>query len=100
MKDAGEEEWLDKWRRKQWRWAAKLLNQQSHKWASKTLLWDPVIHTHRQAERARKRPKKRWSDDFDGFLKDNGVQTCWKSAAKNMAAWQDMEDSFIEWCRL
>ena len=36
LEDAGQEEWLDQWRRKQWRWAARLATSGKHKWAFKT----------------------------------------------------------------
>ena len=99
LEDVGQEEWLDQWRRKQWRWAAKVVHSAKHKWTYKTMLWKPELHSNRPASRAQRRPKKRWSDDFCQFLEAEGVQVSWMEAASSSTAWHDMEDSFEAWAK-
>ena len=100
LEDAGQAEWLELWRRRQWKWAARLVVSEQHIWACKTLLWDPVVHSRRPASRAQSRPRKRWSSDFCQFLEHEGVTTPWDQYVKDPQAWLSMEDSFVIWCRL
>ena len=100
LEDAGQEEWLDQWRRKQWRWAARLVTSGKHKWAYKTMLWNPALHSNRPASRAQSRPRKRWSDDFCQFLEAEGMQMPWLEAVADTPKWSALEDSFVRWCRI
>ena len=101
LEEAGQEDWLDVWRRRQWRWVHKLVQQQSHKWAAQALMWDPVLHTQRRAGRLPNRPKKRWKDDICHFLQAKDQTIGWLDLAKsNGDAWLELEDAYVQWCKV
>ena len=39
LKAAGQKEWLTIWRTRQWNWARKLVNEDSHKWSATATKW-------------------------------------------------------------
>ena len=89
MVAAGQEDWLTMWRRKQWRWAGKLIQSQHHKWSYAALGWNPQLQNSSGAKRARKRPLKRWEDDLEKFTPD------WRRLAADDTKWMEAEDAFV-----
>ena len=96
-KTAGLQEWLTAWRGKQWRWARKVVTGDSKKWSNTSLHWSPQLHTSRVSVRAQARPKKRWTDDVQGYLDELNITQPWKDVAKIEEIWADLEPGFLTW---
>ena len=90
------EDWVTTWRRKQWRWAGKVVQRSTNKWSYKALRWNPAVDSTNACGRARARPRKRWEDDFNAFLQHNGKGGDWTNHARADAEWKDMEDAFVK----
>ena len=94
---AGLQEWLTAWRGKQWRWASKVVTDGSKKWSNTSLHWSPQLHTSRVSVRAQARPKKRWTDDVQGYLDELNITQPWMDLAKIDEFWADLEPGFLTW---
>ena len=94
---ANQDEWLMQWRRRQWRWAGKLMKPVLHKWSQKVLKWSPLLHGRRGVHRAQARPLKRWDTDLKDFLADQAVGGTWQDLAQDTAKWAECESSFVKW---
>ena len=104
LKKLSIENWVTKVRRRQWRMATRLIRQSKDRWSRLVLEWDPEIHfdgTRPKAHRKQSRPKKRWEDDFNHFLKtvfeDTGKS--WQHYAQDLEVWTKLEDQYAkgEW---
>ena len=91
------EDWLTTWRRRQWRFAGKLLRTDYHKWSNEALMWDPILHGRHEARRRQARPQKRWDDDFTKFVSAHKPDTTWKALAIDGPKWRALEKSYVEW---
>ena len=99
LRDCSIEPWLTQWRRRKWRWAAKVMEEGSDKWTKLATQWQPWLHTTRPAGRRQARPKRRWEQDFIDFLSSRGVMEVgqtWRELACNAEAWRSFEDEFAK----
>ena len=99
---AGQSEWLDIWRRRQWRWASKLATADAHKWSATASLWQPVLHSSCPRGRAQARPKKRWDQDIVAFLAEE-LHTCspeWFEQAQDNEQWMKLLDRYAAFMEL
>ena len=94
---AGLQEWLSSWRSKQWRWARKVVTDGRKKWSNTALQWNPQLHASRYSARAQARPKKKWTDDVQGYLSNLGITQPWEDLAKIGEIWEDLEAGFLTW---
>ena len=94
---AGIQEWLTTWRKKQWRWAQRVITDGCKKWSSTALQWCPQLHTSKSGCRAQARPKKRWTDDVQGYLSDLQITQPWQEIAHMKDIWADLEPGFLMW---
>ena len=97
LKKAGQEEWLDTWRSRKWKWACKLMTHDTAKWSADCTLWQPYVHSKHLCRRARARPKKRWAQDIEDFLKKElpDEKQGWKSLARDETAWKTLTSRFV-----
>ena len=93
--ELGMQEWLTTWRRRQWTWAQKLVKNGGHKWSHKALEWSPFLHASRGGVRPQARPKKRWSDDINGYLNAKGISEPWTQLAAKSETWTELENDFL-----
>ena len=68
LKQAGQREWLQVWRQRQWKWACALQSRHSHEWCAIATAWKPLLHTRAPSNRPQARPRKRWHEDFETLL--------------------------------
>ena len=73
---------------------------------SAILRWNPELSTRYRINRAIGRPKKRWEDDINGFLKQefedtknpiessNQTNKTWISIAKDRGSWALLEEAY------
>ena len=89
------DDWSTLWRKRQWRWAGKLLHKSHHKWSYRVLLWDPPADCGNGGRRMRARPRKRWEDDLKQFLKSIGKDGSWEEVATLLEEWRALEGQFL-----
>ncbi len=94
---AGLQEWLTMWRTGQWRWARKVVTDGRKKWSHTALQWCPQVHASKSSFRAQARPKKRWTDDVQGYLSDLGITQPWEELAQMGDMWAGLEPGFLTW---
>ena len=103
LKAAGQKEWLTIWRTRQWNWARKLVNEDSHKWSAIATKWQPPLHSRQPSGRLQSRPRKRWEQDLVEFLavwRPNSCET-WQELAARKDEWEELKDDFDNYsCRL
>ena len=88
--------WIVTWRRKVWRYAARVAAMSPDKWASKVLTWRAEEDARARGRRPG-RPQLRWSDEINSFLRDRGHHsegTGWLVHACEHDLWSSLEDIF------
>jgi len=93
------DDWCTLWRKRQWRWAGKLIQQSHHKWSFKALFWEPVVDCTNGCRRSRARPRKRWDEDIKSFLHSQGKDGPWREVAASPNDWRALEDNFVSYWR-
>ena len=92
------EDWITTWRRRQWRWAGKVVQSSEHKWTSAALAWQPPYDCSGCGVRAQARPRKRWGEEFQVFLDaryGGGVEN-WIDLAKEKGKWKELVEDFVK----
>ena len=97
LKAAGQKEWLATWRTRQWAWAGKLFTKDETKWSAIATRWQPLLHTRSQKGRQQGRPRKRWDQDIENYLKSKypDKDDDWKVQANYEKQWQEDSDHFV-----
>ena len=101
LKAADQPEWLNLWRRRQWKWAGKLMQQGGGRWSQVVLDWQPNLHSSGGGSRAQARPRKRWEQDISIFVAAHfdDASVDWKSLATQSETWAELAGKFEEfWC--
>ena len=98
LKKAGQSEWIQTWRRRQWKWACKLVTEDAEKWSCIATTWQPRFHSSLPCGRAQSRPRKRWDQDIVDFLAIEFPDNCesWLLQAKNKVQWMEKVEKFVE----
>ena len=68
------DDWVTEQKRRKWRWARKVATENTIKWTTTSLLWDPTADPRFLARRQRGRPTKRWDDDIIQHIYDHTQQ--------------------------
>ena len=68
--------WLETHRRMKWRLAMRIASLPDQRWAKKAATWNPGLSTKHQTNRPVGRPKKRWEDKINDFLKPEETEDC------------------------
>ena len=97
LQKANLEDWGTLWRKRQWRWAGKLIQQSRHKWSLKALQWEPVVDCTNGARRSRARPRKRWDDDMKSFLTSRNMDCAWQVVAASSTQWGALEAEYLQY---
>ena len=61
--------WIDTQRTMEWRLATRIASHPKTRWTTEAAKWNPGLSIGAKASRAVGRPKKRWEDDINKFLK-------------------------------
>ena len=68
-----------------WDWAGHVARRTDNRWTSRITFWKP-----RETQRNRGRPRKRWRDDLDSFLKH------WHRVAQNVAQRRSVGKAYVQ----
>ena len=60
----GVDDWITHQRRRKFRWAGRVISDDTSKWTHKALMWDPTLDPKYSAIRRQARPRTRWTDDL------------------------------------
>ena len=98
LEKAGLSQWTMQWRTRKWRWAQKLLADTNNKWSRVATSWDPLLHSNYPRARRQARPKKRWEEDFEDFLRKAFPEEDrqWRELAKDRQWWLSKEEAFAK----
>ena len=69
------EDWTTLYLRKKWRRAARVAQQPDDRWSRLVVQWDPEVTHPRRAKRPQKRPRTRWDDDINAYLRHCNNET-------------------------
>ena len=87
-----------------WRSAMRIASLPDERWAKKAAKWNPGFSTKRQTTRPVGRPKQRWEDEINDFLKSDETgetkgneiknNDTWIKVAKIREIWKVMESEY------
>ena len=92
--------WVEKTKKRKWRFAANLYSGGGEqKWSHVALEWSPPIHHDTIRPTARRnptRPNLRWTDELHNFVKNNlRPERCWNEVCSDPNFWKKCEDQFV-----
>ena len=98
--------WIELHSRTKWRMAPSIVFLNDKRWNKRVFDWHLGLDTSIRAGRQIGRPKRRWEDDLNEFLKMEGSQektkndlmnnNSWMAEAKKYKEWKDKEESFAK----
>ena len=89
-----------------WTLALRIATSPSERWPKKTAEWNPDLSSRYGTNRAIGRPRKRWEDDINEFLKQefeenenpiessNQTNKTWINIAKDRRRWALLEETY------
>ena len=88
--------WIEAKKRMKWRLALRVASLPSERWIVKVAEWNPELSSRCKTYRAMRRPRRRWEDDINEFIKleenetENSTESdnkSWIKAAKDCGRW-------------
>ena len=98
--------WNKTHKKMKWKLALRIATSSRDRWLRKAAEWNPELSTRYRINRAIGRPRKRWEDDINEFLKhefddnnnpiESNIQTnkTWISIAKDRESWALLEEAY------
>ena len=98
--------WNRTHKKMKWKLALRIATSPSERWLRKAAEWNPDLSSRYRTSRAIGRPRKRWEDDINEFLKqeyeesenpiERGNQTnkTWINIAKDRRRWALLEEKY------
>ena len=89
-----------------WKLALRIATSPSERWLNKAAEWNPDLSSRYRTNRAIGRPRKRWEDDINDFLKQefeenenpiessNQTNKTWINIAKDRRRWALLEETY------
>ena len=89
-----------------WRLALRIATSPSERWLIKAAAWNPEFSSKFWKNRAIRRPRKRWEDDINEFLKlvedetenltesSSQINKTWINTAKDRERWTLLEEKY------
>ena len=92
-----------------WKLALRIATSPSERWLIKAAEWNPELSSRYRTNRAIGRPRKRWEDDINEFLKQvigenenpidpiersNQTNKTWINIAKDRRRWALLEETY------
>ena len=89
-----------------WKLALRIATSPSDRWLRKAAEWNPELSSRYRTNRAIGRPRKRWEDDVNEFLKQeieetenpiessNQTNKTWINIAKDRGRWALLEETY------
>ena len=104
--------WNKTHRKMKWKLALRIATSPSERWIKKAAEWNPELSSRYRTNRAIGRPKKRWEDDINDFLKQNLEEkeneeplerksqnnNIWMNIAKDRKEWTRLEEKYTRKC--
>ena len=101
--------WNKTHKKMKWKLALRIATSPSERWVKKAAEWNPEMSSKYRTSRTIGRPKKRWEDDINDFLKQNHDETKieetrerriqnnnrWISIAIDRKEWTRLEEKYI-----
>ena len=93
-------------RKMKWRLAMRIALSPSERWLIKAAEWNPELSSKYKTNRSIGRPRKRWEDDINEFLKQNEDETKnltessnqinknWINTVKDRGRWTLLEENY------
>ena len=106
MKTARIQCWIKPHRRMTWRLATRIASLPKEGWIVKAAEWNPELSTKYRTYRAIGRPRRRWEDEINEFLKlvedetenfndsSSQINRTWINTAKDRGRWTFLEDKY------
>ena len=96
--------WNKTHRKMKWKLALRIATSPSERWLKKAAAWNPELSSRYRTNRAIGRPKKRWEDDINDFLKQNleekENEEPLERKSQNNNIWINIAKDRKEWTRL
>ena len=70
-----------------WRLAMRIASLPDERWTKKAAKWNPGLSIKYQTNRPVERPKKRWEDEINEFLKPDETESTKGNEMKNNDTW-------------
>ena len=97
MKAAKSPCWIETHRRMKWSLAVRTASPPDERWAKKAPKWNPDLSTKHQTNRPVERPKKRWEDEINDFLKPEEAEETTGNEIKNNDTWIKVAKNRKRW---
>ena len=96
--------WNKTHRKMKWKLALRIATSPSERWIKKAAEWNPELSSRYWTNRTIGRPKKRWEDDINDFLKQNHderkTEEPLERKNQNNSTWINIASDRKEWTRL
>ena len=107
--------WNKTHRKMKWKLALRIATSPSERWLKKAAEWNPELSSRYRTNRTIGRPRKRWEDDINDFLKQNLDEkeneepierksqnnNIWINTAKDRKEWARLEEKIHnEMCKM
>ena len=96
--------WIEVHRRTKWRMARRIVSLPEKRWNRRVCEWHPGLDSSIRSKRQVGRPKRRWEDDLNDFLKTEEGQAkakcdllnnnSWMNEIKDYKKWKENEENF------
>ena len=95
-------------RKMKWRLAMRVATSPKERWLTKAAEWNPELSSKYKTNRSIGRPRKRWEDDINEFLKQiedetenltessNHINKNWINTAKDSGRWTRLEENYTK----
>ena len=104
--------WNRTHKKMKWKLALRMATSPSERWLKKAAEWNPELSSRYRTNRAIGRPRKRWEDDINDFLKQNLDEketeepierkslnnNMWINTAKDQKEWARLEEKYTMKC--
>ena len=104
--------WNRTHKKMKWKLALRIATSPSERWLKKAAEWNPELSSRYRTNRAIGRPRKRWEDDINDFLKQNLDEkvneepierksqnnNIWINTAKDRKKWARLEEKYTMKC--
>ena len=89
--------WIEVHRRQKWRMARRIITLPAKRWNRRVFNWHPGLDTSIKTRRHVGRPRRRWEDDLDEFMKTEEGQDKNIYVLKNNNSWMEEIEDYKKW---
>ena len=89
--------WIEVHRRQKWRMARRIITLPEKRWNRRVFNWHPGLDSNTRARRQVGRPKRRWEDDLNEFMKTEEGQDGERNDLKNNNSWMKGIEDYKKW---